>query len=69
MERLKKHWSTEKFDGKIFHLKDTTSDDLSGARRTAARWRAKGYNARVVKGYGVWGARYTYVVYVRKRRE
>ena len=66
-EKLRKHWSTEKFDGKVFTLKETASDDIAKARQLADKWRQKGYNARVVKGAGVWGHRYTYAVYVRKR--
>lgn len=66
-EKLRKHWSTEKFGGKAFQLKETTSDDLPKARQFAEKWRKRGYNARVVKGAGVWGSRYTYAVYVRKR--
>ncbi len=66
VEKLRKHWSTEKFGGKVFRLADTTSDDLPKAKQIAAKWRAKGYNARVVKGHGVWGSRYTYAIYVRK---
>lgn len=65
--KLRKHWSTEKFDGKVFKLVDTTSDDLPKARQIAEKWRKKGYNARVVKGVGVWGSRYTYAIYARKR--
>ena len=67
MERLRKHWSTERFDGRVFRLKETTSDDKQKAKQFAERWRRKGYLARVVKGAGVWGARYTYAVYVRRK--
>jgi hypothetical protein len=66
-EKLRLGWSTLKFDGKEFQLKDTTTD-LQKAKQLADKWRRKGYNARINKGPGVHGSRYTYGVYVRKAR-
>tara|TARA_Y100000310_G_scaffold12718_1_gene13100 strand:+ start:134 stop:382 length:249 start_codon:yes stop_codon:yes gene_type:complete len=65
-ERLRLGWSTLTFAGKEFQLKDA-ADNLLEARRLAEKWRRKGYNARINKGPGVGGARYTYAVYTRKR--
>lgn len=65
-ERLRLGWSTLKFDGKVFNLKDT-SNNLQEARTLAEKWRRKGYNARINRGPGVWGARYTYSIYVRRK--
>jgi len=66
-ERLRLGWSTLKFDGKEFQLREVTTS-LPEARAFAARWRREGYNARINKGPGVRGSRYTYGVYVGKAR-
>ena len=64
-ERLRLGWSTLKFSGKEFLLKEATTN-LQEARQLADMWRRKGYNARINKGPGVHGSRYTYGIYVRK---
>ena len=64
-EKLRLGWSTLKFDGKEFQLKEATTN-LQEARGLAGKWRRKGYNARINKGPGVHGSRYTYGIYVRK---
>jgi len=64
-EKLRLGWATLKFGGKEFQLKEATTN-VQEARAFAAKWRRKGYNARINKGPGVHGSRYTYGVYVRK---
>ena len=64
-EKLRLGWSTLKFAGKEFQLKEATVD-LQEAKQLADKWRRKGYNARINKGPGVHGSRYTYGVYVRR---
>lgn len=66
-ERLRLGWGEMKFDGKMFSLKDTT-DNAPDAKKLADKWRRKGYNARINKGPGVRGARYTYGIYVRRKQ-
>jgi len=66
-EKLRLGWSTLMFDGKEFQLKDVSSS-LPEARAFADKWRRKGYNARINKGPGVHGSRYTYGVYARNAK-
>jgi len=67
-EKLRLGWGTLTFDGREYKGTHDVSDSVAEARKMADKWRRKGYNARINKGPGVWGARYTYAVYVRKRR-
>ena len=68
MPKLRKHWATEKIGGKIYKLKDASSDK-SEMEALAKKMREKGYSARIVKGTGVRGAKYTYALYIRRAKK